>query len=265
MNTYQRIKSILKATNLDSSITGLKTFNLSNLNLPIEPDFQLPNNLRLGHLSEKVVSELIKSSTNYTVLYENAQLIEDKRTLGEIDFILEEHDTNQLIHMELAYKFYLFDPSISSEEIKNWIAPNRNNSLTGMLEKLKKKQFPLLYHKSAKAKLKNIDINEATQALCLLVSLFIPYESNSSFSPAYTQVIKGYYLNMDTFISLDDSAKSYYIPQKKEWGMDPADNETWTDFKGIEEGMRTSIGEERALLCWQKQEDSYSTFFITWW
>jgi hypothetical protein len=31
--------------------------------------------------------------------------------------------------MELAYKFYLFDPSISSEPINNWIGPNRNDSL----------------------------------------------------------------------------------------------------------------------------------------
>jgi hypothetical protein len=29
--------------------------------------------------------------------------------------------------MELAYKFYLFDPSISSEPINNWIGPNRNS------------------------------------------------------------------------------------------------------------------------------------------
>jgi hypothetical protein len=35
--------------------------------------------------------------------------------------------------MELAYKFYLFDPSISSEPINNWIG-NRNDSLQEKLE-----------------------------------------------------------------------------------------------------------------------------------
>ncbi len=265
MKTKSRIKSILKASNLDSSITGLQTFNLSELKLTAEPNFPLPDNLRLGHLAENIVSELIKLSTNYNVLYENVQLIEDKVTLGEIDFIIEEKDTNQRIHLELAYKFYLFDPSISSEPINNWIAPNRNNSLQGILEKLKRKQFPLLYHKAAKSKLKNIEINELSQAVYLMANLFIPYEYKASFEPAYTQAIKGYYLNMDRLISLDNSTKSYYIPSKKEWGMDPAENETWTDFNGVEAGIRASMTEERAVLCWQKCDDSYSAFFIVWW
>lgn len=265
MNPTKRINSILKTTNLDSSITGLKTFNLSELNLSTEPDFPLPNNLRLGHLAERIVSGLIKSSTNYKVLYENVQLIEAKRTLGEIDFIIENKDTNQRIHLELAYKFYLFDPSIGSESINNWIAPNRNNSLQGMLEKLKGKQFPLLYHNAAQAKLNTIEINELSQAVCLMANLFIPYEYKANFEPAYQKAIKGYYLNMDTLTSLDNSAKSYYVPSKKEWGMDPAGNENWTDFNDIEEDIRASMEEERAVLCWQKQENSYSAFFIVWW
>ena len=265
MKTKQRINSLLNTPILDTSITALKTFSLSDLNLSSTPDFPLPNNLRLGHLAERIVSGLIKSSTNYKVLYENIQLIENKKTLGEIDFIIENEDTHQHIHLELAYKFYLFDPSISSEFINNWIAPNRNNSLQGMLRKLKGKQFPLLYHPAAQAKLKNIDISKLSQAVCLMANLFIPYEYKANFEPVYAQAIKGYYLNMEKFISLDKSTNSYYIPSKKEWGMEPAGNENWTDFNGVEERIRASLEEERAILCWQKVEDSYSSFFIVWW
>ena len=119
MNTKSRIASILKANSLDLSISGFQTFNLSELNLAKDLEFQLPTNIRLGHLVEKIVSELIKSSTNYKVLYENIQIIENKKTIGEIDFIIEEIVTSQVIHLELAYKFYLFDPSISSKSINN--------------------------------------------------------------------------------------------------------------------------------------------------
>ena len=105
MKTKSRIASILKANSLDFSVTGLQTFNLSVLNLTTDLEFQLPTNIRLGHLAEKIVSVLIKSSTNYKVLYENIQILEDKKTIGEIDFIIEEIHTKQLIHMELAYKF----------------------------------------------------------------------------------------------------------------------------------------------------------------
>jgi hypothetical protein len=66
----------------------------------------------LGHLVEKIVAELIKASTNYKVLYENIQVIEDKKPLVKLILLLK-INTKQVIHMELAYKSYLFDPSIS--------------------------------------------------------------------------------------------------------------------------------------------------------
>jgi hypothetical protein len=265
MKNKSRIASILKANSLDFSITGLPSFNLSELNLTSDLEFQLPTNIRLGHLVEKIVSELIKSSANYRVLYENAQVIEDKKTIGEVDFIIEEVSTNQIIHMELAYKFYLYDPNISSEPINNWIGPNRNDSLKEKLERLKRKQFPLLYHNCAEAKFSTIEISEASQALCLLVSLFIPYEFKASFSSIYVKAIKGYYMNLEIFISLDNSEKFYYIPSKKEWGMDPSENEIWTNFNGIEKYIGTSIKEKQAPLCWQKHNDSYLALFIVWW
>ena len=265
MKTKPRIASIIKANSLDFSSTGIRTFDLSELHLATDLEFQLPTNIRLGHLVEKIVSELIKASTNYKVLYENIQVVENKKTIGEIDFIIEDKNTKQVIHMELAYKFYLFDPSISSEPINNWIGPNRNDSLQEKLEKLKIKQFPLLYHQLTKSKFTTVVIDEVSQALCLLVSLFIPYEYKGNFSPNYEKAVKGYYVSLETFMSLDHPSKTYYIPSKKEWGMDPSENEIWTHFDGVEKQITTSIQEKQALLCWQKHKDSYSTFFIIWW
>lgn len=265
MNIKSRITSILKTNCLDFSITGLPTFDLAALNLETPLEFPLPTNVRLGHLAEKIVAETIKSSTNFKVLYENTQIIEEDKTIGEIDFILENKKTKRLIHMELAYKFYLFDPNLSSETINNWIGPNRNDSLKEKLEKLKTKQFPLLYHNCTKSTLHTIEINEVSQALCLLVSLFIPYEYKANFNPVYQKAIKGYYLNFEKFSNLDNSAKTYYIPTKKEWGMEPSQNEIWTDFITLEKQIKTNIEEKQAILCWEKCKDSYSCYFIVWW
>lgn len=265
MDTKSRITSILKADSLDSSITGFPSFDLSVLDLAPDLEFSVPTNVRLGHLAEYIVSELIKSSTNYKVLYENIQLAEAGKTIGEIDFIIEEIAAKQLIHLELAYKFYLYDPTISSEPINNWIGPNRNDSLKEKLEKLKIKQFPLLYHDCAKSNFRTIEIDEASQVLCLLASLFIPYAYKGSFSPGYQKAIKGYYLNFEIFSKLDDSAKSYYLPSKKEWGIDPAENEIWADFSGVEKHINKDIKEKQAPLCWQKYNGEYSAFFIVWW
>ncbi|MFK7969290.1 MAG: DUF1853 family protein [Bacteroidia bacterium] len=265
MNTQSRIASILKANTLESAITGLPTFDLSALGLEPGLDFPLPDNLRLGHLAESIVSRLIHASTTYTILYENVQVAEGKQTIGELDFIIEEVTTKQVIHMELAYKFYLLDPSISSEPIRNWIGPNRNDSLIEKLAKTKRKQFPLLYHDSTKAALPNIAIEDASQALCLLVSLFIPYEYKASLNTMYEKAVKGYYLNLEQFASLDTATKSYYIPSKKEWGMDPSENEIWTDFRGIEAHLNACMETKQCPLCWQKQGDAFVAFFVVWW
>jgi hypothetical protein len=265
MKTKSRIASIVRATSLDASVTGLETFHLSDLILQDDLDFQLPTNIRLGHLAEEIVSELIKSSANYKMLYEHFQIIEDRKTIGEIDFIIENRIDKNLTHLELAYKFYLYDPSISSEPIHNWIGPNRNDSLTEKLDKLKRKQFPLLHHSCTASKLATIDIDTVSQAVCLLVSLFIPYEFKGTLASVYGKAIKGYYLNFQTFISLHNSEKSYCLPSKKEWGMDASENENWTNYEGVAIQINTSIKEKQAPLCWQKYKETYLSFFIVWW
>lgn len=265
MNTKSRIASILNAESLDSTVTGFPTFDLSQLLIPKEVDFQLPTNIRLGHLAEKIVSHLIQSSINYKIVYQNVQILEHQKTIGEIDFIIEDIKEKQFIHLELAYKFYLFDPSIATQTSHNWIGPNRNDSLIEKLAKLNTKQFPLLYHPCTASLLQNIDLKTVSQALCLLVSLFVPYDFNQKLEPVYQKAIKGYYLNLETFISLHTPDKLYFLPSKTAWGIDPAENEIWNDYNTIEEQLKTSLYEKQAPLCWQKHQGIYIAFFIVWW
>ena len=265
MNNKSRITSILHTPTLDSSVTGLPTFDLSELDLGTDLDFPIPTDVRLGHVAESIVSNLIKSSTNYEVLYEHMQLIENNTTIGEIDFILSNRNTKRVIHVELGYKFFLFDPSISSDIVHNWIGPNRNDSLKEKLDKVKNKQFPLLYHSAFAAKLDKVPLEDITQKLCLLVSFFVPYAYENQLPSAYQQAIKGYYLTGTHFFSLDHSEKAYYIPQKLAWGIDPAEHTNWQTFLQIEAHINKSMAEKRALLCWQKHQDAYASFFIVWW
>jgi len=265
MDTKSRIASILKAENLDSSVTGFPSFRLAQLKLQGEFDFELPNNLRLGHLVEKVVSGLIKRSRNFEMLYENIQIVEDKNTLGELDFIIEEDSTKRIIHLELAYKFYLYDPRISEVPIMNWIGPNRKDSLQEKLEKLKRKQFPLLDHPQVKAKLRSRANEQISQALCFLVSLFIPFDFKDRLDPVFENTVKGYYLNFERFKELDRPSKSYCLPDKRQWGMAPSENNLWMNAKELNHLIADGMEEKRAVLCWQKEKDLFSSFFIVWW
>lgn len=73
---------------------------------------EIPEKLRLGHQMEFVCKQLLKASNAYDVLLHNLPIREEKRTVGEIDFIVQETATKQLIHIELTYKFYLIDTHI---------------------------------------------------------------------------------------------------------------------------------------------------------
>jgi len=277
MKTKSRIKSILNTPSLDSSITNYPSFQLKDLDFEGNPSYELPTNLRLGHLAEKVVSQLIQHSTNYHLLHENIQLIQNKNTLGELDFILEETNaetsiatgpatrTNQLIHLELAYKFYLYDPTISTHQVNNWIGPNRNDSLQEKLHKLNTRQFPLLNHPVTKAKLPELDLENVKQALCFLINLYIPYEYKESLNPVYEKAIKGYYLTLDQFKARHRPENLYYIPTKLEWGMDPQECEDWKQMGGVEAAIEQGVVEEQSLLCWKKDGEWYEEFFVSFW
>lgn len=265
MKTKSRIESIINTASLGSSISAFQTFNLSELDLQDDFTFTLPTNIRLGHLVEKIVSEAIKISSNYNVLYENIQLLEDKITIGEIDFIVEHIKTKKLTHLELAYKFYLLDPSISKEQTHNWIGPNRNDTLQNKLEKLKSKQFPLLQSDAAANAFHEINTSKVSQALCLLASLFLPFDYKGDIEPDFKKAIKGYYINFQAFNKLDHSSKSYYIPSKKEWGMDPKKNEKWINFVEIEQQLRSSLEEKQSVLFWENNNGVFATNFIVWW
>ena len=265
MKSNSRISSVLKASCIDSSITGVETFHLSELKNSSNIDFELPTNIRLGHLVERIVAQLIKASSNFSVLYENVQIMEGKTTIGEIDFIIENKKTKQTLHLELAYKFYLLDPTISFDTMNNWIGPNRTDSLKQKVEKLNAKQFPLLHHKNAKAFFPEIDLEKTDSSLCLLASLFIPYQYKNKINSVYAKAIKGHYFNFETFKNLNNSSKSYCIPSKKEWGIDPAENENWLPFEQIESEIKKRILEKQSPLCWEKNNNEYSAFFIVWW
>lgn len=265
MDSKTRIDAVLNAKNLEKAVTGFSSFDLSTLIVSQEIDFSLPYHLRLGHLVEHIVSQLIKSSTNYKVLYENIQIVENKITVGEIDFIIQEIETSQNIHLELAYKFYLLDSNISSVVNQCWIGPNRKDSLNEKLDKLYTKQFPLLSHNATVSMFEELNISEVSQALCFLVSLFVPYQMKLNLDPVYDKYVRGYFINIDTFLTLDHTGCEYHIPEKKNWGINPSVNKIWDDLGQISHALRNCLKQKQSPLCWKKQNDLYSEFFVVWW
>ena len=123
---------------------GIKQFEFPSIDLSGFVPEPIPQNIRLGHQVEHVFHQLIEYDSTYEVLAYNQQLKRNKITLGELDFILKHKQTGKLKHVELTYKFYILDPSIT-EPIHRAMDPNRKDMFFTKMEKTKNNQFSLLH------------------------------------------------------------------------------------------------------------------------
>jgi hypothetical protein len=224
------------------------------------------NSIRLGNLVEKFVSFQIQNLFNAEIIAENLQINKEKETIGELDllFLLEQ----QPIHLEIIYKFYLFDSNADpNDSLGHWIGPNRKDSLIYKLNKLKNRQLPLLFKPEAISAIKSlgIDVAKIKQLTCFKAQLFVPYKSNAEkLKPLNEQCLTGEYFNYNLIESLKNC--QFYIPTKLEWLCKIRSNIKWLDFNTAHDKIKKFINENRSPLIWVKQENnSLQKYFVTWW
>lgn len=267
MITNPRIVSILNSQSIGVSINGISNFELSDLNDVEINKIEFPENLRLGKQVERIVSALISASSNFEILKENIQIIDGKITIGELDFIIKNKDSDTIFHLELVYKFYLYDPNHSQIELEKWIGPNRKDSFIEKYTKLQTKQFPLLYKEQTKIYLENLNVDELEQKLCFMASLFVPYHTfGQQFPLVNQQSIIGYWLSIDEFKTIENKDYKFYLPNKNEWGIDPKHNLIWQSFTTILSQIQDFHSRDFSPLCWVKNPNgNYEQCFIVWW
>lgn len=101
------LESFLTAPLLISDLPEAPRFQTSELSFPDNPT-PLKFSQKLGHLYEDALAQIFASSKDYDLLERNLQIQKDiHTTVGELDFLLRNLETHQLIHLELATKFYL--------------------------------------------------------------------------------------------------------------------------------------------------------------
>ena len=75
---------------------------------------------------------------DFELLGHSIQIIEGKNTLGELDFLLLNKNTQQIEHWEVALKFYLAEGQMHLPE---WYGLNRSDTLNRKLHHFSQKQF----------------------------------------------------------------------------------------------------------------------------
>ncbi|WP_420552960.1 DUF1853 family protein [Tenacibaculum aiptasiae] len=222
--------------------------------------------LRLGKLVERFVSFHLQQNPTIKILTENLQIQEGKRTVGELDCILLKEDNP--IHLEIIYKFYLYDSKVGSTEIEHWIGPNRRDSLYQKLTKLKEKQLPLLYSKECATYLQdlNLSAHEIEQQVYFKAQLFTHLKNynKDEFPIINNECIAGFYIHTNELEQFKDS--KFYIPNKHNWLVVPHTNINWLNFDDFTSKLQIYLDEENAPLCWLKKPNGeLFKFFVVWW
>ncbi|HUH27726.1 DUF1853 family protein [Gelidibacter sp.] len=222
-------------------------------------------NLRLGKLVEQFVFHQLEGDDSYSILTKNIQIQDGKRTLGELDALLITE--NGPVHLEIIYKFYLYDPDEGHTELSHWIGPNRKDSLLLKLRKLKEKQLPLLYHPNTQSLLDELGLNSSKikQQVLFKAQLFLPLDllNNNVFSHLNPNCVKGFYLKINDLARFD--LGQFYIPKKTDWLMELHNDVKWLDFREFFIDITHWTDNKLAPMCWLKLNGNYSKFFVVWW
>jgi len=223
-------------------------------------------NQRLGKLVEEFVFYQLKSRHTISWIFDSLQIQQGKRTVGEIDALYYEGEVP--VHLEVAYKFYLFDTIEDYDEpLAYWIGPNRKDSLFYKLGKLEKRQFPLLYNEVTQTYLKHydLDVKAINQRLCFKAQLFLPYQSiNIDVSPLNADCIAGFYISFHKMSLFREC--EFFVPVKLDWLIMPSPNVEWMDYSSALEAIVLDIIEKRSPLVWIKRNDNeISKCFVVFW
>jgi hypothetical protein len=247
----------------NNAVFELNQFTIEQKSLPINA--LIDAKLRLGKYIERFVSFQLQHEKSMQLLAENTQIKKDKITIGEIDYLLIKDE--KPIHLEVIYKFYLYDASVGNTEIGHLIGPNRKDSLVEKLDKLQYKQLPLLYSKECEAYLKTLDLNalEIEQQVYFKAQLFVPYVKKEMQLKTLNQnCISGFYIykyDIEQFLTC-----KFHIPTKKDWLIVPHPNVNWANFNVFKHELNTYFLSEFSPMVWVKHPSGeIEKIFFVWW
>lgn len=121
----------------------------------------------LGHRFEALVAFWLKISPRFELIDKNLQIQGEGRTLGELDFIIRDRQSDALIHLEVSVKFYMGVGDL--KDLACWYGSNLNDSFGKKVEHLKQHQTQLTHRYPQKIKY-SVD----QRCCCMKGRLFYP-------------------------------------------------------------------------------------------
>ncbi len=247
---------------------GLQQFPFPEIDLTRVRPISFESGMRLGHKMERIFTALLQGQDTYELIRENVLIKKDKKTLGEIDFLLKDMRHDGRLHLELTYKFYLIDMDIS-EPIYRLVGPNRRDMFYTKLEKLRESQLTLPHTNEGTKTLRALEMEPELleQQVCFKAQLFRPFHSvQLGIRPLNKSCIAGTWMRFKDFESAEFKAHQYYFPSKEEWVILPYNTKDWIPhFNAMVELNLRMLRQNSTLVWMRKNEGRLEKFFVVWW
>ena len=138
-----------------------------------------PRPHRLGQHFETLVAAVLQHSQRYRLVARNVPLRLNGNTLGELDMLVEDKNTGELMHWELALKFYLGLPGEPEE--RAWPGPNNpKDQLTRKIDHLYHQQLPRSTEPAVAALLAEQGLHVDRRLLLARGRLFYPADGSAT-------------------------------------------------------------------------------------
>lgn len=261
-----RYRALLQCPSILNVLAGFDLFEREK-NLPVYTSVKFPERLVFGKKMEVLFSHYIRSSKRYELLAENLQIRNEETTLGELDFLIRDKQELEILHVEMACKFYLNRPGLNNEKMACWIGPNGRDRLVDKMKKLRERQFPMLHHSAVGEQLQklNVEPTAVKQKLFLPGILFLP-KSQETDSKLNADPVQGYWLSTEDFIESDFSNSQLAIPAKENWLLDPSLNKNWLQPEEAKVEVRALLEKQRSPMVWLRtNQGDHHRFFVLWW
>lgn len=178
----------------------------------------------LGTYVEQLWRHYIEMSDRYCLLEHNLQIHVDGKTLGEFDFIVKDRTTGQIIHQEIAAKFYLALPAPERQECL-WFGPNNRDRLDKKTSHLASWQLRLGEKQVVKKVLGDRNIQALTTQCILRGRLFLPWEQELraeclGLESSTRHVRKDFWMTLSQFrkyLESMDQNTLYWLLEKHQW------------------------------------------------
>ncbi len=216
------------------TLLGENQFRADPININGSILTSLKNHHRLGVHFEDLFEFHLRLLPQISDLYSHIQIIEDKKTLGEADFLINHKGCWQ--HVEIAIKFYLRVGQ--SEQMSDYLGPSLTDSLDRKVKHIEAKQLKLFETEAAKKILQAKGVESPVSSFAQIFGWLFYHVSDDQLNipkNIHPHHARGRWLavnELHAFLSEYPDSVRFMLPARSEWLISPS------QIKGISMSKR---------------------------